>query len=385
MSDAVPEGLERYGWPPPPRVNWDLVGHRDAEERLRAAFESERLAHAWLITGPRGIGKATLAFRFARFVLNSSADLAAPDMFAATGDVMSPTSTGLYVDPNLPLFRRVASGGHSDLFTVERRLDPKKGKLRSEIRAEDVRDIGPFLFTTPAEGGWRVVVIDCADEMNRHAANAVLKILEEPPKKAVLLLVSHAPGRLLETIRSRCRKLPIRPLSTTDVAVLLNRYKPDIPPADASRLAHLAGGSIGHALGLAELGGLTLYSTLISLLSTLPKLDTVALHRLGDMVAKAGADETFKTTIELYRGWLARLIRHAAVGETAAGWSTEQMNEEGALFQRLASAAPLDRWLEVWEKTNGLVARIDSANMDRKQVLLTLFLDLASASELRSR
>ncbi len=385
MNDIIPEGLERYGWPPPPRVNWALTGHAEAEGELRTAFESGRLAHAWLITGPRGIGKATLAFRFARFVLNGGAARAEPDMFAGAGDVSSSTSGGLYVDPALPLFRRVASGGHSDLFTVERRLDPKKGKLYTEIRADDIRDIGPFLFTTPAEGGWRVVVIDCADEMNRHAANAVLKVLEEPPNKAVLLLVSHNPGRLLATIRSRCRKLALKPLNDDDVAALVARYKPEIPSADAGRLAHLAGGSIGYALGLAEFGGLALYSNLIALLGGLPKVDTVALHRLGDAVAKVGSDETFKTVAELYRGWLARLIRHATVGEPAKGASNAPTPEEYALLQRLAPAATLDRWLEVWEKTNGLLARVDSANMDRKQVLLTLFLDLADASRSRRR
>jgi len=385
VNGTVPAGLERYGWPPPPRVNWSLTGHAEAETEMRSALESERLAHAWLITGPRGIGKATLAFRFARFVLNSGAENAEPDMFGDAGNGPSSAAAGLYVDPALPLFRRVASGGHSDLFTVERRLDPKRNKLRTEIRAEDVREIRPFLFTTPAEGGWRVVVIDCADEMNRHAANAVLKVLEEPPRKALLLLVSHNPDRLLGTIRSRCRKLALKPLNDSDVAALVTLYRPDTQPADAVRLAHLAGGSIGYALGLAEFGGLTLYSSLTSLLSSLPKIDTVALHRLGDTVAKGGSDETFKTVADLYRGWLARLIRHAAAGDPGEGTRNPELAEEGALLNRLASAAPLDRWLEVWEKTSGLLARTESANMDRRQVLLTLFLDLADAAQSRSR
>ncbi len=386
MNETVPEeGLERYGWPPPPRVNWALTGHGETEQELRAAFESGRLAHAWLITGPRGIGKATLAFRFARFLLNSGAASVEPDIFGGIAEAVSSEARGLYVDPALPLFRRVASGGHSDLFTVERRLDPKRNKMRTEIRAEDVREIRPFVFATAAEGGWRVVVIDSADEMNRHAANAVLKVLEEPPKKTVLLLVSHNPDRLLGTIRSRCRKLALKPLNDSDVAALVTLYKPDIQTADAARLAHLAGGSIGHALGLAEFGGLALYSSLTGLLASLPKLDTVALHRLGDAVAKGGADETFKTVTELYRGWLARLIRYVAAGEPAEAPRDPDAEEERALLRRLAPSAPLDRWLEVWEKTNHLLARTESANMDRKQVLLTLFLDLADATQFRSR
>jgi len=383
VSGATPEGLERYGWPPPPRVNWALTGHAEAEAELRAAFDSGRLAHAWLITGPRGIGKATLAFRFARFVLNSGAVGAQPNMFGDAGDASSARSNdGLFVDPELPLFRRVASGGHADLFTIERKLDPKRNKLRSEITVDDVRDIRPFLFTTPAEGGWRVVVIDCADEMNRHAANAVLKVLEEPPRKALLLLVSHAPDRLLGTIRSRCRRLALKPLNDGDLADLVTRCKPDVTPADASRLAGLAGGSIGYALGLAEFGGLTLYSNLTALLASLPNIDTAQLHRLGDTVAKAGADETFKTVAELYRSWLARLIRHAAAGEPEGKGAA---TDECKLLRRLAPAAPLERWLEVWEKANRLLTRVDSANLDRKQVLITLFLDLADAAKSRSR
>jgi len=385
VNESVPEGLERYGWPPPPRVNWTLTGHGEAEQELSAAFESGRLAHAWLVTGPRGIGKATLAFRFARFVLNSGAASAEPDMFGAPAEPVSPQPGGLYVDPALPLFRRVASGGHSDLFTVERRLDPKRNKVRTEITAEDVREIRPFLFATAAEGGWRVVVIDSADEMNRHAANAVLKVLEEPPRKTLLLLVSHNPDRLLGTIRSRCRKLALKPLSDSEVAALVALYNPDIQTADAARLARLAGGSIGHALGLAEFGGLTLYSSLTALLASLPNLDTVALHRLGDLVAKGAANETFQTVAELYRGWLARLIRHAAAGGPAEATMDADAEEERALLERLAPSAPLDRWLEVWEKTNQLLARTESANMDRKQVLLTLFLDLADATQSRSR
>ena len=394
MSDAIPDGLERYGWPPPPRVNWALSGHRGAEAELRRAFESGRLAHAWMITGPRGVGKATLAFRFARFVLNAGGGgtSAEPDIFGDAGGGSAPSPEDLFVDPELPLFRRVASGGHADLLTVERQLDPKRNKLYSTISADDVRDIRPFLFSTPAEGGWRVVVIDCADEMNRHAANAVLKVLEEPPRKALLLLVSHNPDRLLETIRSRCRKLALKPLTDGDVADLVTLYKPDVTAADAARLSNLAGGSIGYALGLAEFGGLTLYANLTALLAGLPNVDTPALHRLGDAVARAGADDTFKTVAELYRSWLVRLIRQAAVGAAHPGPAIGEPEEgaapatdERALLSRLAAAAPLDRWLEVWEKTNRLLARTDSANLDRKQVLLTLFLDLADAARTRSR
>ena len=208
---------------PDPRANPDLSGHAAAEETLKTAAESGRLAHAWLFRGPRGIGKATLAFRFARWLLASSgaSSLAAPAPPSLFGDDMAPeaigSDEGLFVAPENPVFRRVAAAGHADLMTIEVGLDDR-GRRRREIVAADVREVGRFLSMTPAEGGWRVVIIDSADDMNRHAANAVLKVLEEPPRRAVLLLVSHNPGRLLATIRSRCRSLALRPLANDTVA-----------------------------------------------------------------------------------------------------------------------------------------------------------------------
>ena len=170
-----------------PRENPDLLGHTGAERELRRLAEAGRLPHAILLSGPRGIGKATLAFRFARFLF----------AIGTAGD------DGLAVDPESGVFRRVASGGHADLLTVERTYDPRRRRLRSDILVEDTRAIAGFFRLTSAEEGWRIVIVDGAEEMNRNAANALLKILEEPPRRGLLLLVSHSPGRLLPTVRSR--------------------------------------------------------------------------------------------------------------------------------------------------------------------------------------
>lgn len=361
---------------PPPRENPDLRGHEQAEAFLKNAFQSGRMAHAWLFSGPEGIGKATLAYRFARFVLSGGggqAAVPADGLFAGgAGDEMD---DGLYLPPDHPVFRRIAAGGHTDFLAVERSLDDK-GKLRNEIVVSDVRAIGHFFHHTAGEGGWRMVVVDCADEMNVHAANALLKVLEEPPDRAMLLLVSHNPARLTATIRSRCSKLALKPLPEDAVSALIREHLPDLGAEDAQALSHLADGSPGRALALAAEGGLELYRDMTGLLETLPRLDVGALHAFGSRFGKAGTEDAFRTAGGLIRWWLARLILTAAGGE---GPETRFTPEEEALVSRLGKAAGLDRWFEVWEKINHLLAKADQANLDRKQVVLNVFLTFENA------
>lgn len=358
---------------PSPRTNPDLVGHAAAEAALLRAHASGRLAHAWLITGPRGIGKATLAYRFARFVLAGGGG---PDLFGGPPE-------SLHVDPESGVFRRVASGGHADLFTVERSIDPKSERRRGEIVAADARAATGFLHLTPAEGGWRVVVVDSADELNVTAANALLKIVEEPPERALILMVSHAPSRLLPTIRSRCRKLALQPLDETLVLEILATRRPDLEAEDRVALARLAEGSAGRALELADAGGVALYRELAGLFSTLPSLDVAAAHALADKLARRGAEDAYRVVAELLDWWIARLVRSAAEGaaRTDPTW-TDVIAGEGwsELAARLAPERDLDRWARLWEKTTGLLRRAESARLDRKQVLLNAFLALESTA-----
>lgn len=347
---------------PLPRANTVLVGHESAERVLLEAAIAARLAHAWLITGIGGIGKATLAFRFARFLL------AGGDGRDGAGGLFASPATSLDLDAGSPVFRRIVSGGHADLLTVERVFDDKRDRLRREIVVDDVRAIGAFLAQTPAEGGWRIVVIDSADALNRSAANALLKILEEPPERALLLLTSEAPGRLLATIRSRCRRLALHPLPEASVMTLLRRYRPDLAEAELKSIAAISEGSIGRALGLAEAGVVELHGDLEHFLATLPSVDVAALHRLCDKALKQG-DDGFAAFAGLVRRLLASLVR-------VAGGGAGQGGVEPTL-EALARMAPLDRWLEVWEKSTRLLAVVDSANLDRKQVLLSVLLDIA--------
>jgi DNA polymerase-3 subunit delta' len=347
---------------PSPRETPDLVGHADAERLFLESWSTGKVAHAWMLTGPRGIGKATLAYRIARFVL---AGEASADMFDS--------APSLAMSTDHPVFRRVASAGHADLKSVERGWsDERKSRRRTEIVIDDVRGVGAFLALTPAEGGWRVVVVDAADEMNTNAANAILKILEEPPKNSLILLISHSPGRLLPTIRSRCRRLPLRPLAEQTVIDLLGRFHPDLNQGDVAILARLAEGSIGRALALAGDGGLDLYRQLIALLETLPRLDVPAAHAYADRIARADSEAVWHTATELLDGWLARLIR--AGGRNDDPRTHEIMAGEGRAMMSLLSVAGPDHWLELREKAAALFARTDSVHLDRKQAFLSAML-----------
>jgi DNA polymerase-3 subunit delta' len=342
---------------PAPRVNPDLVGHEAAEAALRQLVDSGRLPHALLLSGPRGIGKATLAFRLARFVLSGAGEGVALDMFGAPAG--SPAEPGLAVSPESDVFHRVASGGHADLRTIERAYDPRRKRLRSEIVVDDVRKIAGLVQRTPGEDGWRVVVVDDADEMNRNAANALLKILEEPPRRTLLLLVAHSPGKLLPTIRSRCRQMKLSTLPPTTVRTLLGRYAPELSDNDAAAIADLAEGSIGRALELAGSGGVELYQAITAMLSRRPGVDPLALHGFADRLSRAEAEDTYRAAEELLRQHLAR----RSIAAARAGKRREAA-----------------RWASLRADIGNDFARTDGLNLDRKQTILSAFFAIERAA-----
>jgi len=345
-----------------PRAATELIGHEAAEREFLDAWNGGRLAHAWLIAGPRGIGKATLAYRIARFVLSGGGE-SSGGLFGGGG----PESLALPADH--PIFRKIAGNAYPDLRVFERGFS-KDGKRQRDIPVDTVREIGQFLSLTAADGGWRVVIVDAADDLNREGANAILKPLEEPTRNALILLVSHSPDRLLPTIRSRCRRLLLRPLAEDVVVTLLRRRQPEIDEADARAIARLAEGSIGRALSLAESDGLPLYREMIGLIGGLPRLDVSKLHGFADRV---GGDEEKSLTLEaLFLRWLATAAgRRAATSEAVAG--------EGALGAKLVAAAGTDRWLDLWDRTVRAFERGEAVNLDRKQVVLNAFLSLERA------
>lgn len=355
-----------------PRLTRRVVGHEAAEAAFLDAWRSGRLAHAWLISGPKGVGKATLAYRIARFVLAEG---------SGAGDAMllaDAQPASLDIDADHPVARRIAAGAHGDLRVLERGLDDR-GRQRGEITVGDARALTPFLTQTPAEGGWRVAIIDSADEMNRNAANAILKLLEEPPARALILLVSHSPGRLLPTIRSRCRHLRLSSLTPAQVEALVRDRLTDIEPEKAALAARLSDGCPGRALMLAAGEGAVLYEEMIAALAILPAMDVERLHKLGDGFRRGDDANGFAIFVELLDWWMVRWIRAAARGATPE----EVVSGEGQVGRRLMAARPLDQWIEVWEKVSARARQGLAANLDRKQVLITMFADLADAARQR--
>ena len=322
-----------------PRANPDLVGHQDAARALEAAARSGRLHHAWLLCGPPGIGKATLAWRFARWLLAGMPHGEAP----------------LQVDPASPVFRRVAADTHADCFTLE----PNTGDRGTKrvLRVEDAREAVRFLTQTAAEGGWRVVVMDEAERADQAAVqNTLLKTLEEPPPKTVLLVVCSAPQRLLPTIRSRCRRLDLNPLPEAEMDALLARLLPEAGTSERARLAALAAGSPGRALALAESGGLELQAMVEASLAALAKPEPPRDHALADRLAMDRTGGAFGIFMGLLRGAIAGALREAARGRPAPPWLARH---------------PLAVWASLWDRLGHLADDTERLNLDRKQAVLT--------------
>jgi len=333
---------------PLPRETTVLFGHEAAEQAFLSSYRSGRIPHSWLIGGEAGIGKATLAYRMARFVL------AHPDPRAAA--VQSATSLAL--DPAHPTVRRIAGNAHADLLVLER-VPGDTGTLRTVITVDQVRRIVSFFGSTAGEGGWRVCLVDSADELKYpEASNALLKMLEEPPARALFLLVSHAPGRLLPTIRSRCRRLMLKPLKTEDVVFAAAAALG--PDADQAALAMAAaGGSVAQAIALAGGPRRALRQQVAAMLDALPATDPNALHSLGDQLDRdRGLLDTFVGAV---RDWLERRLDA----------EVKQARPDRA---RMAGTADL------WDKLNRSARDVEIYNLEKKPLVFAIFGLLAEAS-----
>ncbi|HEX6011737.1 MAG TPA: DNA polymerase III subunit delta' [Geminicoccaceae bacterium] len=344
--------------PPAPEANPHLIGHARVEGVLLKAWAADRLPHAWLLRGPRGVGKATLAYRFARRLLAGSDDEQAAG------------------DPTHPVFRMVAGKAHPDLRVLERVVNPKTGKLYKEILVDQVRLADEALHATAARAGRKVLVVDPADELNPSGANALLKLLEEPPGSTVLLLVCQRPGSLPRTILSRCAQLTLAPLRKDEVLVGLERLAPETPTERAALLGELAEGSLGRALELAGTGWLERYADLVAKLGVARDSETARLT-LATQLLQGAEPGGFRGTVDLFGFVLRRLAGMVAGREPA----TELFPGEARLLRGLAAGRGLEHWVALWDKLSALAERVEAVNLDPVQALLRIVRAVCGADE----
>ncbi|HLL27657.1 MAG TPA: DNA polymerase III subunit delta' [Xanthobacteraceae bacterium] len=332
---------DRLAGCPHPRQQTKLFGHAAAEAEILAAWNGGRLPHALLLGGPEGIGKATLAYRIARFLLS----------------MPKPGAKSLEIPADHPASRQVAALSHPDLIAL-RRIASEEGKRPpSEISVEEVRRAISFFGSTAAMGGWRIAIVDSVDELNASGANALLKVLEEPPQHSLFVLISHTPGRLIATIRSRCRKLSLRPLTEADVVKAIDSIADEIPGLSRGEIKEAAaasGGSVRRALALLSGEGLEVRHLTAELLAKLPAVDGEALHKLGDKLY--GGDSLY------------------VFAEAVEDWLALAATEKGAAPARLA------RFAQTWENVRRAAAETDIYNLDRKPLVFQVFSMLAEAT-----
>ncbi len=366
MSDDAPPEADRLDDAPHPRATARLFGQDAAEQTFLNAHNAGRLPHGWLLTGPKGVGKATFAWRAARFLLATPMD-DGDGLFGAP-----PPPATMDIDPDHPVAARMQALSEPGLCLLRRPWDEKAKRLKTQLTVDEVRNLKSFFAMSAGGNGRRVVIVDSADEMNTSAANALLKELEEPPRDAVLLLISHRPSGLLPTIRSRCRTLRFHPLGPDDLTRALEQA--GHPPTDNLQgLAELAGGSVGEAVRLMSLGGVTLYADLLGLAATLPRFDRSLAIRLSEATAGKQGEARFDLTLGLLDTLLSRLARTGTTGLPHA----EIVPGEAATLARLAPDARAARdWADLAATLTARTRRGKAVNLDPAALTFDMFLDL---------
>ena len=362
-TEETPEADRLDGFPHP-RATDKMFGHEVAETAFAEALQSGRMHHGWLINGREGIGKATLAYRMARFALSEPSE----------------RSQGLR-PLDIPLksiaARQVLALSHPGLLVIRRPWDQKLKRFLTVISVDEVRRIKSFLAHSTGTNAWRVIIVDQADELNISAANALLKSLEEPPPRTLFLLVTSEPGRLLTTIRSRCRRLDLEGLSEPDMieavaqAVAAGGGDP-IEDKSWPMLIEGAQGSVRRLLALSRSEGLGVHAKLKGVVASLPRLDWTLVHGLADEVTGTGSEQRFEQLMDLLSDTISRLVRIRAVG---AGES-----ESRILAERLIPAHGLASWAELWETVQSKRAETSALNLDRKTLILETFARMQAAS-----
>lgn len=322
-----------------------IIGQDRAVEQFAAAWAGRKLHHAWMLAGPRGVGKATFAHNAVRRVL---ADAAGPAI----------DFPGLETPDDHPLVRLVEAGSHPDMRWLQREVNEKTGNLARNISVDQIRSLGEFIGMTAALSPWRVAVIDSVDDLEKSAANALLKMLEEPPAYTLYFLVSHAPGRLLPTIRSRCRMLHFDALGDDAMTSILEANSPALGEVERKRIVSMSFGSAGRALAFAEVG--------------LAKLEEAALAilRQGDPT------NARRSELATELGKKASADRYAAFLELAPSLIAREA--------RGLRGAPLERALDAYAKTRELAAIAPRVSLDPAATVFQIGGFLAEVPDLAS-
>lgn len=346
LERLAPEQHDTLDGVPEPAENPVLVGHGEAASVLTAAYQAGKLPHALILVGPAGIGKATFAFHLAHHLLKYPVSAQAPAQLAVP-------------DPQSSLFRQIATGAHPSVLHLTRPQNDKTKSFKTVLTVDEVRRVNQFLSMTSHDGGYRVVIVDPADDMNTNAANALLKNLEEPPTRTLFVLIAHAPGALLPTIRSRCQIVRLAPLGESELMTVLDAVGQAAPadPGQRSALAGRAGGSARAAILLTQYGGLEIASALDALASA-AKPDIAGAHRLADVVAGRGQAIPFET----FNRHALDLLSDAARAAALRG-------------DRRRAKTLADTWQEALKA----ISETETYNLDKKQHALIMIDRLNSA------
>ncbi len=351
--ETVPES-DRFEDTPHPRESYNFFGHAGTEREFILSYLSGHLPQAFIVGGPPGVGKATLAWRLARFLLANTDP-------AAAGEAR----TDLFVAHDHPVSRQIAALAHPDLVLLRREWNEKDKRFFTEIRIEDVRRAIHMFQQAAGRGGYRICILDCAEDLNAHSANALLKLVEEPPPRSLFLIVAHRPGRMLATLRSRCQKILLKPLAAADIGHIVAALGPPWAAAGEAKLEAAiarAHGSIHNALRLLDDRGVELATNLGRILDDLPRIDWSKVHALADRVTARNNGKDYETMLAEIDAWLDTRVWRGA------------RSFQGDCARRLAPYAL------VWEKLSETARETETFNLDKRPFVLSLFADLAAAA-----
>ncbi len=355
----------------PPRQMADCFGHKRQEAEILDLWQQNRLPHALIFSGQQGIGKSVVAFRLVRFLLEHGAkQISAEESVTGLFDVdPAPPKKpeALAIDSSSRVFSQVSSGGHPDFLYVERPFDEKKNKAKQSIDVEEIRRVAPFMRMKAGQGGWRIALVDDADTMARSAQNAVLKILEEPPEKAMIILVTHRLASLVPTIRSRSRVISFQPLDKDVFYKLVTAEHPALPRNESDLIHDITGGSAGDALRLMNEGGLEAIGKILSLLRTAPDWDWLKIHELAEALSRTGQEESLAVYRDIFCWITESLVRARARNEKPAGI----LNESGII--KLFDRYSLAEWAEISGRVRAHFDTVQAAALDRRLAVTGAF------------